>query len=242
MMESNHGINTAEDKKKEAEALFSHKPELPKRSQAEMSLEFERLRAARICRNLAGQVSYLYTASRMKELAALFSTRADTSILMPYGVYTGADAAERCFVGDLSDRDDPDPEHQKDVIGRMVIRDFCTPILEVAGDGKTAKGLWTVPGLEAHPDGKGNAQGYWSWCKIALDFILEDGVWKIWHYGQYMYFASEYERDWAQSPKFLFTPRRNTADGPAPVQYYYTADGIYPDSEPEPPLPYASWE
>ena len=237
MAESINTIKAGEDKKDEVKDLFAAKPELPKRSQAEMSLEFQRLRAARICENLAGQASYLYTASRMRELSALFARREDTVITMPYGVYSGPDAAERCFVRDLGDRDDP--ARTEDVTGRMVIRDFCTPIVEVAGDGKTARCLWTVPGLEAHPDGTGNAQGYWSWCKIAMDFILEDDRWLIWHYAQYMYFASEYERDWSASPKFIFTPKQNSADGPAPVQYYYTPEGIYPDSE---PVPYASWQ
>ncbi len=236
MAESINTIKAGEDKEDEVKDLFAANPELPKRSQAEMSLEFERLRAARICENLAGQTSYLYTASRMRELAALFSTGEDTVITMPYGVYRGADAAERCFVKDLGDRDDPD--HVQDVTGRMVIRDFCTPIVEVAADGKTAKCLWTVPGLEAHPDGAGNAQGYWSWCKIAMDFRLEDGTWRIWHYGQYMYFASEYEQDWSAAPSFIFAPRNNSSDSPSPVQYSYTPTAIYPDSEPEPPLPY----
>lgn len=240
MTESTNVVKAGEDKKQEVAELFGSKPELPRRDQAEMSREFLRLRSGRICENLAGRASYLYTASRMEELAEMFAKRPDTEILMPYGIYRGTDAARRCFVEDLGDRDDP--ERREDVTGRMIIRDMCTPILEVSGDGKTARGLWVVPGLEAHPDGQGSAQGYWSWCKIAMDFILDEGTWKIWHYRMYMYFASEYEKDWALSPKFLFTPARVSADEPAPVQYYYTTDGVYPDSEPEPPVPYETWD
>ena len=223
--------------------FFSKPPEVPKMSQEEMSLQFDRVSAAIACENLADEISYLYTANKMVQLAGLFAERDDTKILMPYGVYTGKDAAKRCFVDDLVDMDDPDPARAEELKGRMVINDFCSPVVEVAGDCKTARGVWVSPGLEAHPNAdRSNAQGYWSWCRFAADFILEDGKWKLWHLCKYMYFASEYEKNWAESPKFIFTPAHLSADAPAPEQYYYSVDAVFPDSEPEPPLPYATWD
>jgi hypothetical protein len=63
-----------------------------------------------------------------------------------------------------------------------------TPIIEVAGDGKTAKGIWESPGLHmtaSVKDGKITKQGGWFWEKYAADFVKEDGKWKIWHIAMY---------------------------------------------------------
>ena len=176
--------NAAEaDAKKAKPGERFNKVENPKRTQEEMSLEFERLKAARICENLAGTVSYLYAANRMEELSQLFAQTETDRVLMPYGVYHGADAAKRCFVDDMVDLDDLEPARVEQMKGRMMISDFCTPIVEVAGDGKTAKGLWISPGLEAHRTEDGS-QGWWSWCKFAADFLLTEDGWKIWHLGK----------------------------------------------------------
>jgi hypothetical protein len=60
-----------------------------------------------------------------------------------------------------------------------------TPVIEVAGDGKTAKGIWYSIGLavrgEVNEDGSTSVGTGWMWEKYAVDFIKEDGEWKIWH-------------------------------------------------------------
>lgn len=218
---------------------FNH-IETPKRTQEEMSLAFERLTAAKACENLAGSFSYLFSANRMEELTALFAHTDTDKITMPYGVYNGKDAADRCFVEDMVDIDDPDPARHEELKGRMIIPDMCTPIVEVAADGKTAKGLWNSPGLEAHSAG-GQGKGWWTWSKFAIDFLKTEDGWKIWHFGRYLYFSTEYLKSWAKSPVHIYRPPHLTADQPAPPQYYYTPEAIYPDEEPAIPLPYETW-
>jgi len=59
-----------------------------------------------------------------------------------------------------------------------------TPIIEIAGDGKTAKGIWYSPGIGTNVEirnGKPEISGGWFWEKYAVDFVKEDGEWKIWH-------------------------------------------------------------
>jgi hypothetical protein len=59
-----------------------------------------------------------------------------------------------------------------------------TPIIEVAGDGKTAKGVWYSPGVGLSAvinGGKANVNGTFFYEKYAGDFVLEDGQWRIWH-------------------------------------------------------------
>lgn len=60
-----------------------------------------------------------------------------------------------------------------------------TPIIEIAGDGKTAKGVWYTPGFIKRPnieDGKISVTGQWMFERYAVDFAKEDGKWKIWHF------------------------------------------------------------
>jgi len=59
-----------------------------------------------------------------------------------------------------------------------------TPIIEVAGDGKTAKGMWYSPGMGLMAQLKGgdaDVGGVFFWEKYAGDFVKENGQWKIWH-------------------------------------------------------------
>lgn len=65
-------------------------------------------------------------------------------------------------------------------VGSFVANNISTPIIEVAADGKTAKGMWYVMGcdIDLQPSGP---ESYWSWGRIGADFVKEDGAWKIWH-------------------------------------------------------------
>jgi len=66
---------------------------------------------------------------------------------------------------------------------------LTTPVIEIAGDGKTAKGLWYSPGINIigafTDDGKTSMRGEWRMTKYGVDFVKEDGKWKIWHIGIY---------------------------------------------------------
>jgi hypothetical protein len=69
--------------------------------------------------------------------------------------------------------------------GEYVMHTQETPVIEVAGDGKTAKGIWYSIGLAVRgsvtDDGKASLATGWMWEKYAADFALEDGQWKLWH-------------------------------------------------------------
>jgi hypothetical protein len=61
---------------------------------------------------------------------------------------------------------------------------LTTPIIEIAGDGKTAKAVWYSPGmgLSSHINGENVSVGStFFWEKYGADFVKEDGEWKIWH-------------------------------------------------------------
>lgn len=79
------------------------------------------------------------------------------------------------------------PKAIKDYYGKTVKREstkgsfvwhtITTPVVEVARDRNTAKGVWYTPGVVG-----GFEMGFqWMFEKYGVDFIREDGVWKVWH-------------------------------------------------------------
>jgi hypothetical protein len=62
---------------------------------------------------------------------------------------------------------------------------LTTPVIEIAGDGKTAKGLWYSPGINTvgsvMEGGETSMRGEWRMTKYGVDFAREDDKWKIWH-------------------------------------------------------------
>ncbi len=210
-------------------------------NEKELSLSLFRLRAARECENLAGRFAYFFTASQTHKLAALFARRSDLRIEMPWGVYNGADAAERCFERDMTDRDSTDAQRiDEDVRGRLVMNDTTSGIVEVAGDGDTAKGLWMFPGVEGYKLENG-PEAFWNWSFLRIDFVFEDGAWKIWHLTDAACYNTPYFEDWGSGKRFVYTPKHCSADEPAPAHYVYTADAVFPDDELGIPLPYETW-
>jgi hypothetical protein len=78
----------------------------------------------------------------------------------------------------------PDPK------GGFVWHTITTPVIEIAEDRKTAKGIWYTPGIvgEYKADGTNNSQ--WMWEKYGVDFVMENGKWKVWHMKVYTDFST----------------------------------------------------
>lgn len=65
--------------------------------------------------------------------------------------------------------------------GSMNLRLLTTPVIEVAEDRQTAKGLWYSPG-QVIEIGESGPAAWWRWEKYAVDFALENEEWRIWHF------------------------------------------------------------
>ncbi len=66
--------------------------------------------------------------------------------------------------------------------GYLAFHPASTGLVELAGDGRTAKGLFYSIAQETEPDGDGTARALWMPEKIGFDFVKENGKWKIWHF------------------------------------------------------------
>lgn len=90
-----------------------------------------------------------------------------------------------------------DPEEEL-AFGLAYMHTLTTPVIEVAEDRQTAKGVWISPGFTTMPTLE-KLQAYWHWDRYGVDFIKEGGKWKIWHFFVGREFTTPYEKSWVDS-------------------------------------------
>ena len=96
--------------------------------------------------NLMGRYEFLTAANMFTETVELFAKTVPVKIeIGPLGVWEGMDAAWRCFHGFHNWTS----KVGVPIEGQMMQHTLATPVIEVAADGRTAKGVWMSPGHEA---------------------------------------------------------------------------------------------
>jgi len=137
--------------------------------------QIERLKAINDCHNLMGKLQHWHTANMNRQIATLFAKKAP-GIRLYWGQTGYWEGPEGPVVaGEIGDN-----MAGNDNVGHMPLHLLTTPIVEVAGDGQTAKGVWMAVGMVAMVDHKTNKpKADWEWTRYGVDFVIEDGVWKI---------------------------------------------------------------
>jgi len=207
---------------------------------AKKSLEerIQRLEDIHEIQNLMSTYEYLHTAGLQEETSELFAknTPGASVEIANWGVYEGFEGVKRMYVGVHNFM-------EGDRTGQMNMHTLTTAIIEVAGDGRTAKAVWISPGHETMKY-SGKVTACWAWCKYGVDFIKEDGKWKLWHLHVYGIFHTPYEKSWIESPAFgrPDLPEDLKADKPSSRPFWmYSPDGKT-DDYPMPPEPYETWD
>jgi len=202
-----------------------------------LTREYQRQIAVAECKNVMGRSMYYGVAWLYRKLLGLWSQREDCQLSLPWGSYTGRKGVERCYLQDFGDRNDPG--RLEKLKGIMMLYTIDTPIIEVAADGQSAKGVWISSGCDTWRENDEHPKGYWRWGKYLVDFLLEDGCWKIWHMTFYPFFLTSYDQSWTQAPAYDYAFFKTSCDRPrdTPV-YHYGKDVVYPDDQPSIPTPY----
>lgn len=65
-------------------------------------------------------------------------------------------------------------------VGQLHAMPLTTPVLELAEDGQTAKGIWHVLGSDNTVTREGPLS-HWSVGFLCVDFLRQNGVWRLWH-------------------------------------------------------------
>ena len=155
----------------------------------------ERWEHLRAIKNLMGRMSADYTLKKESQMYEKYwSARDDVSLGVNEGYYVGAAAVagyyralgqqiadqsrliQSIFPAELSGK----TEAELQGVGTMDYKPVDTPVIEIAGDGQTAKGIWCLRGSHNQilPSGP---VAYWEWGWFAADFILENGEFRLWH-------------------------------------------------------------
>jgi hypothetical protein len=187
--------------------------------------------------NLMSRYAFYHAASthdRCLELSALGTP--GVSAELPFGIYEGRAGLERLYLGILGQAD-------RDLAGRagkLHQNTMTTTVVEVAEDGRTAKGVWICPGHATDNYGDGGAlEALWRWVKYGCDFAKEDGGWKIWHLRVYGVFGTPYYTSWTDSaasgpPAPPSLPPEFAPDRPSAPLWQYRRDAVYPNDPPPP--------
>lgn len=183
----------------------------------------DRIEAYIEIQNLMGKYEYFLSAAMGEEVYRLFALKsADVSAnIGDWGVYKGEDGIKRQFIEGFMKYVPKE--------GWLAEADLTTPIIEVSGDCKTAKGAWTSPGVETNFDNTGKPHAGWCWIKYACDFIKEEGEWKIWHLNCFLTFSSDYYKSWAEGGDIPKEVREGgvplqSPDAPNPYPHYKPYD------------------
>lgn len=220
----------------------------------DLKRRLDRLQAVQDCRNLMGAYSLLHTAYRNKEFVELWANRDDDVLLMPWGAYYGIDGVRECYLEHHGDREDMAAEDNPQLHGGMFMHCMDTEIIEVAEDGQTARAFWFDPGHETYvefkeDDGKlarddwdqGIPHTDWCWGKYAVNFIMEDGVWKFWQMQLFPLTRQSFYTCWTHNKPY--PGHKFAMGGPLPEQIWeYADDLIYPADRPDPPIPYKTFD
>jgi hypothetical protein len=193
----------------------------------------ERVIALQSIQNLMGRYSHISMLDGEGALGNLFALKTPgVSWRTPRGV-EGIAAVKARLKG--SGRENPTSLREHSLL---------TPIIEIAGDGQTAKGVWDSFG----PSISGiDAPGYLMWMKYGVDFIREDGQWKIWHmqlFGvaitPHNQTITESARERQASGKAVFG-ETNKPGWTAPRDLWIY-DGVKPPRGPRIPVPYCTFD
>lgn len=176
--------------------------------------------------------------------------REDCSLMMPWGCYSGYEGVVRCYQVDHGFvMDNPiDPGMTKALSGALYIHTVTTPVIEVAEDMQTARGMWWSNGTEGNGLNGGDFSlmgwGGWMWGGYCVDFIKEDGEWKIWHMIHQPRILSHFTECWNEIPPYEgFTTGDSCQDRQWEKQIYqYSVDKMHTGWDMPIPRPYKTFD
>jgi hypothetical protein len=202
--------------------------------------ELERTKAFNEILNITHLAQWYHTANRDYAIGTLMATK---------------DPSTRTYWGNAGWWEGPENVQKSTKIfapgyfpkGHMPIHLMANPIIEVAGDGKTAKAVFVAAGVTAMKDRKtGKPRAGWEWNRYGIDYIKEDGKWKLWHWHIFDLFGVGWDDKWEDQ----FKPRErggaNFPDElkpdhpPTPLDVAYNPDGELPYLPP--PEPYETFD
>lgn len=163
----------------------------------ELLRRIERMEAVNEIQNVMARYVNLHCASRQDETCELFCHHTEgTWCCFSGDVFNGYEGVENHFKGFMR-------EAEQDLTGRLYLHDIVSPLIEVSGDGQTAKAIFGTMGCETGIDEDFHPMSLWSFDRYRIDFHKEDGKWKIWHMDFHPTFLTPFDgKGWTHEPYY----------------------------------------
>jgi hypothetical protein len=230
----------------------------------QLEKENERLKAIQEVQNVMSMHEFYHSANMHKEEVDNIWAHKTPGVALEsvQGRWEGLDAITKFYVDDYLKRGkyqlqemrkqfpEIEDKPENEWIGAQVMHTLTTPIIQVAEDGQTAKGVWVSPGCSTiAADGK--LRAIWYFDRYGVDFVKEDGEWKIWHMLICTDFVTPFEKSWVENtlnPSVTFgEPEGEDSPPPTPNAAMLHPYKPYSPFEvaqfaPRPPLPYRTFD
>jgi len=197
----------------------------------EMEARITRLEDIHEIQNVQSRYNHFLLMNKLEEIVGLFAQK-DPSVTVEIadsGVYVGIEGVKRLFLKGMK------AKHA--VRGGLGLHMVSTPVIEVGGDGKTAKGMWYTFGANTRRDELG-LHALWMAGKYDNVFVKEDGKWRFLSVHWHVFFRSPFEEGWVKRP-IVGSGTQAEGEPDRPSSYYmpYHPDGfntfLPPPPEPE---------
>ncbi|KAM0753423.1 hypothetical protein T439DRAFT_353227 [Meredithblackwellia eburnea MCA 4105] len=161
--------------------------------------EVQRLKDVNEIEKLMGRHTVNHMAKNMHRTLSFFALdEPDVSVEVgDRGLYRGRKALETLF---------QDQFGAVALKGNMLFPFLTTQMIEIAGDGQSAKGAWRSPCAQSvmPKDGKGEAEPIWLFGAYAVDFVKKNGEWKILHFHWYRAVKASHYQGWIKDQTWAF--------------------------------------
>jgi len=176
--------------------------------------------------------AHLYYIGKRSEVPGLFARKTPgvNMEIEDSGVYVGIESITRFWNTVFSDK--------KIGPGHLAIHMTVNPVIEINKDRTKARGIWHSNGYSSFVGGDSFKQ-FLCLGKYDMEYVKEDGQWKIFKFAYRQAFMCPYEKGWVEEPvaASLAASPENKPDKPTT---FYTPYNRYQINtmEPPPPEPY----
>jgi hypothetical protein len=177
--------------------------------------------------------SHLYYVGRRSEVPSLFAQKTPgVSLEMEdSGVYEGIESVTRFWNTVLDEK--------KIGAGHLAVHMTVNPVIEIDKERTRAQGLWHSHGYCSLNEG-GALKQFLCMGKYDMEYVKEDGRWKILKFAYRQAFMCPYEKGWVEEPVAASIAGSPDNKPDRPTTYYmpYSRYRINV-MQPSPPEPYA---
>jgi SnoaL-like domain len=143
---------------------------------------------------LQSRYAHLYYLGKITDIPALFArkTTGVTLEIEDSGVYEGIESISRFWNTAFSEKRMKTP-------GRLAIHMTVNPVIEINKSGTKARGIWHSHGYCSFVKDDSYRQ-FLCLGKYDMEYVKEDGQWKIFKFVYRITFMCPYEKGWVEQP------------------------------------------